>query len=209
MSISIKRSHSLASPAGDMRGFTTLVIVAVLMFSLAGCGITAPRGNEGYADLDSLGMMDTDRVISLSLGPAVLHFAASFIDDDPEVRDLLRSLDGVRVRVYEVNGDASKVAGRIQHMSSKMQEDGWQPVMLVRQEDEQVHMLMRMVGDEIRGMTVLVLDGDSEAVIVNLMGDIKPEQFGDVMVALDVDSGGVDEVELEEGAVNKGAVTQG
>lgn len=186
-----------------------LILAAVLLLSLVACGFTAPRSNEGYADLDSLGMMDTDRVISLSLGPAVLHFAASFIDDDPEVRDLLRSLDGVRVRVYEVNGDASKVAGRIQHMSSKMQEDGWQPVMLVRQENEQTHMLMRMVGDEIRGMTVLVLDGESEAVIVNLMGDIKPEQFGGVMVALDVDAGGVDEVELEESTVNEAAVTQG
>jgi len=186
-----------------------LILAAVLLLSLVACGITAPRSNEGYADLDSLGMMDTDRVISLSLGPTVLHFAASFIDDDPAVRDLLRSLDGVRVRVYEVNGDASKVAGRIQHMSTKMQDDGWQPIMLVRQEDEQTHMLMRMVDGEIRGMTVLVLDGDSEAVIVNLMGDIKPEQFGDVMVALDVDSGGVDEVELEEGTVNEGAVTQG
>lgn len=186
-----------------------LILAAVLLLSLVACGFTAPRSNEGYADLDSLGMMDTDRVISLSLGPAVLHFAASFIDDDPELRDLLRSLDGVRVRVYEVNGDASKVAGRIQHMSSKMQEDGWQPVMLVRQENEQTHMLMRMVGDEIRGMTVLVLDGESEAVIVNLMGDIKPEQFGGVMVALDVDAGGVDEVELEESTVNEAAVTQG
>lgn len=186
-----------------------LILAVVLLLSLVACGFTAPRSNEGYADLDSLGMMDTDRVISLSLGPAVLHFAASFIDDDPEVRDLLRSLDGVRVRVYEVNGDASKVAGRIQHMSSRMQEDGWQPVLLVRQEDEQTHMLMRMVGDEIRGMTVLVLDGDSEAVIVNLMGDIKPEQFGDVMVALDVDAGGVDDVELAEDAANEEAVTQG
>ena len=176
---------------------SSLLLVLVLLVSLGGCGITAPRGNEGYADLDSLGMMDTDRVISLSIGPTLLHFAARYIDDDPEVRDLLRSLDGVRVRVYEVNGDASRVAGRLQHMSTKMQDDGWQPVMLVRQEDEQVHMLMRMVDDQIRGMTVLVLDGDEEAVIVNLMGRIQPEQFSDVMVALDVDAGGVDEVEIE------------
>lgn len=172
-----------------------LLLVALLL--LAGCGITAPRSNEGYADLDSLGMLDTDRVISLSFGSAILNLAASFIDDDPEVRELLRSLDGVRVRVYEVNGDATRVAGRMDRMSDKLQADGWEPVMLVREQDEQVHLLMRMDGDEICGMTVLVLDGHSEAVIVNLMGEIKPEQFGDVMVALDVDAGNVDEVEIE------------
>ena len=164
---------------------------------MTGCGITAPRSSEGYADLDSLGMLDTDRVISLSIGPTLLHFAAKYVDDDPEVRELLRSLDGVRVRVYEVDGDAQNVAVRMDSMSTNLQQDGWEPVMLVREQDQQVHMLMRMVDGEIRGMTVLVLDGDSEAVIVNLMGEIQPDQFSDVMVALDVDAGGVDDVEVE------------
>ena len=39
----------------------------------------------------------------------------------------------------------------------------------------------------------------SEAVVVNLMGEIKPQQFGDVMVALDVDSPGVGNVRVAEG----------
>ena len=173
------------------------VLAAALVLSVVACGITAPRSNEGYADLDSLGMMDTDRVISLSIGPTLLRFAAKHVDDDPEVQELLRSLDGVRVRVYEVDGDATRVAGRMDRMSTKLQDDGWVPVMLVRQEEEQVHVLMRTVDGQIKGMTVLVLDGADEAVIVNLMGEIEPEKFSDVMVALDVDAGGVDEVEVE------------
>lgn len=182
-----------------------LLLVMALLLLLSGCGITAPRSSEGYADLDSLGMFDTDRVISLSIGPTLLHFAARYIDDDPEVRELLRSLDGVRVRIYEVDGDAQKVAVRMENMSANLQQDGWEPVMLVRERGEQVHMLMRMVDGEIRGMTVLVLDGDSEAVIVNLMGEIRPEQFSDVMVALDVDAGGVDDVEVESGRAAQGS----
>lgn len=182
----------------------SLAIAGFLLVSLAGCGLTAPRSSEGFADLDSLGMRDTDRVISLSIGPALLRFAARHVDDDPEVQALLRSLDGVRVRIYEVDGDAERVASRMQNMSTNLQADGWEPVMLVRQEDEQAHMLMRTVNGKICGMTVLVLDGNSEAVVVNLMGDIQPEQFGEVMVALDVDAGGVDEVETsdEEPPVN-------
>ena len=173
------------------------VLVTVLLILLAGCGLTAPRSNDGFADLDSLGIADTDRVMSLSLGPAVLRFAASHIDDDePEVRDLLRSLDGIRIRIYEVDGDASRVAGRMERMSTKLQADGWEPVMLVRQEDETAFMLLRMDGEQILGMTVMVMEDDAEAVIVNLMGDIHPDMFGDVMVALDVD--GADNVEVEE-----------
>ena len=81
-------------------------------------------------------------------------------------------------------------------MSEHLREDGWEPVLLVREQDEEVHMLLRMVNHHISGMTVLVSDGESEAVIINLMGEIRPEQFGDVMVALDVDAPGVDDVQV-------------
>ena len=188
-----------------IRKIVQTALAATLVLTVVGCGITAPSSNEGYADLDSLGMMDTDRVISLSIGPALLRFAANHVDDDPEVQELLRSLDGVRVRVYEVNGDAARVAGRMDRMSTNLQDDGWEPVMQVRQQDEQVHVLMRTVDGQIKGMTVLVLDGADEAVIVNLMGEIEPEKFSDVMVALDVDAGGVDEVEVEVSEGEKAA----
>jgi len=174
-----------------------LIATAGFLLLLAGCGLTAPRSSAGFADLDSLGMADTDRVMSLSLGPTVLRFAASHIDDDePEVRDLLRALDGIRIRIYEVDGDASRVAGRMERMNTKLQADGWEPVMLIREESETAFMLLRTDGQHILGMTVMVMDNRSEAVIVNLMGEIEPERFGDVMVALDVD--GVDEVEVAE-----------
>lgn len=182
---------------GNMRRAGLLLLACGTLF-IGACGITAPRSNDGYADLESLGMRDTDRVINLSIGPTLLHFAARYMDDEPETRDLLRSLDGVRIRIYEIDGDASRVAHRIFRMSEHLQEDGWEPVMLVREQDEEVHMLLRMDNNHISGMTVLISDGESEAVIVNLMGEIRPEQFGDVMVALEVDAPGVDDVQVAQ-----------
>ena len=91
---------------------------------------------------------------------------------------------------------------KIDAMSRHLQDGGWEPVMRVRQENEATHMLLRVVDERIRGLTVLVSDGDSEAVVINLMGKIQPEQFGDVMLALDVDAPGVEGVGLavsEEG----------
>lgn len=174
------------------------LLTAILSLGLlSACGITAPRSSDGFADLESLGMRDTNRVVNLSIGPTLLHFAATYIDDEPEVRELLRSLDGVRVRVYEIDGDAGRVASRISEMSQHLQEKGWEPVLLVRENNEETHMLLRNDDGRISGMTVLVSDGDSEAVIVNLMGEIRPEQFGDVMLALDVDARGVESVRVE------------
>ena len=175
-----------------------VLAVMLLAFLAGGCGLTAPRSSDGFADLDSLGFVDTDHVLSLSIGPALLNFAANHIDDDPETRALLRSLEGVRLRIYEIDGDAGRVAGRIANMSARLQHDGWEAVMTVRNRDEQVHVLMRMADTRISGLTVLVSDGESEAVLVNVMGDIRPEQFNQVMVALDVDAAGVQDVDLQD-----------
>jgi hypothetical protein len=173
-----------------------LLMALFLSLSLGACGLTAPRSSDGYADLESLGMWDVDNVMTLSIGPALLRFAAVHIDDDPELKGLLKSLDGVRIRIYEIDGDAGRVANRIDTMSTHLQEDGWESVLSIRQGGEATHMLLRVIDQQISGMTVLVSDGDSEAIVINLMGDIKPEQFGDVMVALDVDSPETQAVEL-------------
>lgn len=170
------------------------VLVAALLLMLAGCGVTAPRGSDGYADLDSLGIADTDRVMTLSIGPALLRFAAAHVEDEPETRELLRALQGVRVHLYEIDGDAGRVAGRMDALSRKLQAGGWEQVALVRSKNEQAHMLMKIVDQRICGMTVLVFDGETEAVVINLMGDIPPRQFTRVMAALEVDAAGVGDV---------------
>lgn len=177
------------------RGILAPILVLLCAWSLGACGITAPRGNEGFADLDSLGLADTDRVLTLSIGPALLRFAAGHIEDDPETEALLRGLDGVRIQIYEIVGEAARVASRMEGMSRKLQAGGWEQVMEVRSDNERVHMLMKVVDQRICGMTVLVSDGESEAVVINLMGELQPQQFADVMVALDVDAGGVQEVQ--------------
>jgi len=170
-----------------------------LCLVLSACGLTAPRSNQGFADLDSLGARDVDRVMTLSIGPSLLHFVASHADDDPAVSELLKGLDGVRIRIYQIDGDALRVAARMSTMSEHLQGHGWEPVLSVRNGSEASYMLLRVVNERICGMTVLVSDGDSEAVVINLMGEIRPEQFGDVMMALDVDTPGVETVEVAVG----------
>jgi len=162
-----------------------VLILVLTAFTLSSCGITAPRSNGGFANLDSPGMSDTDRTMSLSLGPTTLRFAARFLDNDPEIQALLRSLDGVRVRIYEVTGDSGRIARNFEHMGDKLANDGWQPVMLVREEGDLVQMFAKASGKNMQGLTIVSAD-DEEVVVVNIMGDIDPAYYQDVMVALDV-----------------------
>lgn len=171
----------------------TVVSATALVFILSACGFTAPRYNEGFANLDSPGMAETNRTISLSLGPTVLHFAAGFLDDDPETQALLRSLDGVRVRIYEVHGDHGEISRNFERMGHKLGDDGWSPVMLVREEGELVQMYAKESDRGLCGLTIVSADHD-EVVVVNIMGDIDPRHYTDVMVALNVD--GAPEVQI-------------
>ena len=178
--------------------YVALVLVLTLSaFMLSSCGITAPRSNDGFANLDSPGMSDTDRTMTISLGPTMLWFAARFIDDDPETQALLRSLDGVRIRIYEVTGDNERIARNFEHMGDKLSNDGWEPVMLVREEGELVQMYAKPSGDVIKGLTIVSAD-DEEVVVINIMGDIDPMYYSNVMVALDVD----DAPEVQIASVN-------
>lgn len=176
--------------------FCNLGLLFVAVY-LTACGITAPRSNDGYANLDSPGVADTNRTMSLSLGPTTLRFAARFMDEEPETQALLRSLDGVRVRIYEVHGDNERIASRFDRMGGKLSNDGWEPVMLIREEGELVQMYSKSSDKGMHGLTIVSAD-DEEVVVVNVMGDINPENFGDVMVALDVD----DAPDVQIAAVN-------
>lgn len=178
------------------RPMQILTVAAAIALTLAACGITAPRSNEGYADLDSLGMLDVDNTMTLSIGPTLLRFAARHVDDDPETRALLQELDGVRIRIYEIDRNPDRVAARIEDMSLKLRDQDWQPVALVQEDDEQTHMLMKVTEGRIHGLTVITSDG-LEAVIVNVMGDLKPELFTDAMVALDVNTPDIEVASLD------------
>lgn len=178
--ISTRPMNSLKIKPGPV---TALILIALV---LASCGITAPRGNDGYANLDSPGMADTDRTLSLSLGKTTLRFAARFLDEEPETQALLRNLDGVRIRIYEVNGSTDRIVHKFERMGKKLSNDGWQPVMLVNEDDEMVQMFAKPSTSGMQGLTIVSAD-DEEVVVINVMGDIEPEYFGDVMVALNVD----------------------
>lgn len=166
-------------------------LILALLIALTGCGITAPHRGPGYADLDGLSWRDVDRSISLSLGPTVLRLIAAGIDDDPKARELVRSLDGVRVRVYQIDGEPVAVAEDLEAMTARLRQAGWEPVMRVRQGGETAHMLMKLEQERIAGLTVLASDG-LEVVLVNVMGEIRPELFSETMAAVAENAAPVD-----------------
>ena len=73
----------------------------------------------------------------------------------------------------------------MERIGNRLQSDDWEPVLLVQEPGQHTQMLMRTSGDRIAGLVVLSLEPD-EAVIVNIMGDLKPELFSKTMAQLKV-----------------------
>jgi len=169
-----------------MKSYVKKSVLIFVSIVLSGCGLTAPKSNDGYVDLDALGALDAGNTMTLSFGPTLLRFASGHIDDDPTTRDLLRGLDGIRIKLYEIDGDASRVAELMEGMNSQLREQDWESIVVMQENGEQVYMLIKMVEGSIVGLTILASDA-GEAVIVNVMGDIRPEMFTKTMAALDVE----------------------
>lgn len=170
---------------------TLKIALLLVTFALTGCGVTAPHRNAGYADLDGLSMWDVDATMTLSIGPTLLSIASNAIEDDPATKALLCQLDGVRVKLYEIEEDPIAVAEDLGEINARLNEDGWQQIILVREEGETTYVLMKMVEERIAGLTVLTADS-SEVVLVNVMGELQPEMLSSTMQALDVPAPPID-----------------
>jgi hypothetical protein len=66
---------------------------------------------------------------------------------------------------------------RVKQIRADLDAKGWDRVVSVQQKKDDVAVFLKTRGEEaIEGLVVTVLDGDKEAVLVNIVGDIKPEQ---------------------------------
>jgi hypothetical protein len=167
-----------------------LTLAATLALLLAGCGITGNyRSDPGYAEFDSPGALDTNREFGLSLGSLPLGLARFVLDDDPELGPLLRELRAVRVYIYDVERDAEEVAQRLQAMRSELVANGWMTIVTVREDDENVSVLLQPAEhgrNGNRGLAVMVQDR-SDVVLVNLIGNVRLDRFAEYMIDLEVE----------------------
>jgi Domain of unknown function (DUF4252) len=171
------------------RSLIRLVALSLLAAATSACGITGNfRHDPGYAAFDSPGIRDTDREFALSLGPVPLSLARLFVHDDPDLAPLLRDLRAVRVYIYELDGQASRVNERLLSSWTDLAGSGWESVVAVRDDGESVSVLVKTDRhDRIRGLAVMTQD-ESDVVMINLIGKLRPAMFNAYMAELDIEA---------------------
>jgi len=161
-----------------------LVLVTVMAAFLA-IPAQAQDRPDGYVNLRRLGDLDDffprDAQIEVNVEGALMRMvAAASRQEDPELADLLGDLDGVYVLGYDLAGysldDFDELATE---MGNNLTRNGWTTIVRIREMTENTHMYAKLAGDGVAGMVVLsVEEGSDQAVFVNIVGDIDPEQIG-------------------------------
>lgn len=168
-------------------GSARVLVAAGALAMLAGCGITGNyRMNPGFANF-SPGIRDTDREFALSLGTLPLKIAKALTKDDPELSVILQDIKAVRVYVYAVDGHPLRVRERIERSRARLLDDGWNSAVAVRDDGEFATALVRTEEqDRIQGLAVMMQDSE-EVVLINLIGDIRPETFEMVIAEMGIE----------------------
>ena len=170
-----------------------LYILFVAVFSLVASTNSFAQTGEiknlaGYVDLGDLTDVYGEPNVEINLGPSMLGFAAAIVGaDDPEAQALFSGLKSVRLRIYDIDGSAEAALVQIQKTSKQLFAKGWEQIVKVKEDGEDVRVFLKMVDNKIEGMTVLVAGDEDQAVFINIIGSIEPEDLGKLTEAFDVD----------------------
>lgn len=157
----------------------------------------ALKGFPGYVDFGALSTVFGEPTVQISVGESLLGLVGSLsASEDPEAAELFKRLNGVRVNVFETDGMADGAIDLVKDVSSNLSSRGWESVVTVNSDDEQVRIFMMINDGQVEGITVMAVE-ETEAVFVNVIGSINPEELGKVMENFDIDINGNGDHEAE------------
>ena len=143
---------------------------------------------QGYFPFDDIPGLDSEPTVQIDLDPELMKlFGSAAKGADEEVASVFAGITNVRVRVYEdiADGATAGLLKFVEDTSRTLERDGWKSVVRVNEDGERVRIYMKLAAGgasagKIEGITLMVVDtgGGSEAVFINVAGDIEPERLG-------------------------------
>jgi hypothetical protein len=155
---------------------------ALMGFSLGAQAAGGIEQQPGYVDFGDLSAVSNNEPeVEISLGGALLRFlGAAVAEEDKELSDTIGKLRSIRISVFELDPeDMADATERAIELSKQLESNGWEPAVVITG-DTLVRMYMKTVNDVVAGMTVMVIEPESDAVFINIVGEIDPAQLGRV-----------------------------
>jgi len=128
--------------------------------------------------------------VEVNIGSNIISMVARLgKGSEPEIADALQGLQGIHVNVIGLDdSNRAELQKRVKKVREELDGKGWERIVTVQEKDEDVAVQVKTRGQEaIQGVVVTVLDGDKEAVLVNIVGDIKPEKLAIIGERFDIE----------------------
>jgi hypothetical protein len=128
--------------------------------------------------------------VEIQIKSNLLSLAAQFVEkQQPDVAKLLRSVQLVHVNVVGLTDEnRAEVTKRVRQIRHDLDAQGWEQTVRVQEKNgEDVGIYTKTRGGEaLAGLVITVLEPKGEAVLINIVGDIRPEQVAVLGEKLDI-----------------------
>ena len=204
----VRRAASAALPVTDAvrrvaSGALSAVVVSFAALALSAAmppSAVAASGDDeykrvedhpGYVDFSRLSALaEVEPMVEVSLKAPLLNMITNFIrENDEETAEIASKLLQVTVRVFE-GGDMnlSEVAGVMVEIADELDDQGWERVVRVRDDEDHVDIYFRLsdTAEVIHGIAVMVAEPD-EIVLVNVVGDINDDDIASLGRRFNID----------------------
>jgi len=172
-----------------MKNRIKIITVAALTLAVAFPGFAAQE--SGYVDFGTIPGASGRQFVEVNLQSNLISLAAKITaKHEPQVAELLRGIKQVRVNVVGLDdNNRETVEKKMQAVRGELESRGWSPVVTVRDHDEQnVNVFIKTgANDMIEGLVVTVMDNNREAVFVNIVGQINPDQIAEIANRFDIE----------------------
>lgn len=182
----------------------SLSVVLVVLFAAPAL---ADPGDEykkmaGYVDFEELGLVNEfEPSIEVFLKGPLLKLAREAVKhDEPDLAGALDNIKLIRVNVFdldEIDGfDTKDLLQRTKKLATNLEKQGWEIAIRVRERHEHVYVyLLPGKNEDIDGLVVMVIEDDDQAVFVNIVGTIDPEQIGRIGHSIHIDGVNLDHLD--------------
>jgi len=174
---------------------TSLAVIAGLGLMMLGPVQSQPQpaddvtSQPGYVDFSEVdrwfdGQASTEVDIR---GPLVDLVAQASESSDPAFANIMGDVRAIQVRGFPLPTDrVDDVRARTEQLADSLEAGGWSRVIYVRKENEQVSIYIRESGERIAGLTLLSTKPEKEAVYINIVGSLSPDQIASLGRGLNV-----------------------
>ena len=172
-----------------MRHILQIAMLAAVLFIFIGIMTSDEAFAEAQKEKEKIkGLIPFDfrntleAKVEVNLSGKLISLVAKAAKPNPEVTELLEMLKGVYVRVYE--NDTTTFNELTRHYENRLEKEKWEVIAKVKEEGETVQVRILLGEDTILGLFVMVA-GETEVTLVNIVGEINPERIGELLANLD------------------------